>query len=187
MTKPRFFKTPAAFRKWLEKNAATKSELIVGYYKVGSGRPSMTWPESVDEALCFGWIDGIRRRIDEEAYQIRFTPRKPTSTWSAVNIAKYAELEAKGLITPAGAEAWARRKPEKSVVYAYEQKGSPEFTEAELRTFKRAKRAWAHFEKAPPSTKKKVLHWLANAKKAETRARRFSKLFESCKNGEKLV
>ncbi len=118
--KPSFFPTPAHFRRWLEKHHAQSPELLVGFYKRESGKPSLTWPESVEEALCFGWIDGVRRRIDDESYSIRFTPRKPTSTWSAVNIAKVAELESAGRMTDAGRAAFARRRENRSGVYAYE-------------------------------------------------------------------
>lgn len=121
--KPAFFETAAAFRRWLVKHAATRGELVVGFHKVGSGAPSMTWPESVDEALCVGWIDGVRKRIDDATYQIRFTPRHPGSIWSAVNIAKAERLIAEGRMTAAGLEAFERRTPERSAVYAFEQAG----------------------------------------------------------------
>ncbi len=114
---PRFFSGPAAFRAWLEKNHARATELFVGYYKVGTGKPSMTWSESVDQALCFGWIDGVRRSVDRESYCIRFTPRKPTSTWSAINIRKVKELTKQGLMRPAGIAAFEKRKTQKSGIY----------------------------------------------------------------------
>src|SRR5258708_38769425 len=117
---PTFFETPAAFRQWLEKHHERAIELLVGLYKKGSGRPSITWPESVDQALCFGWIDGVRRRIDDVSYSIRFTPRKPARTWSAINISRVAELTKRDLIRPAGLQAFARRSEEKSRIYAYE-------------------------------------------------------------------
>jgi len=117
---PHFFKTPADFRKWLAKNHASATELLVGFYKKDSGKPSLTWPESVDEALCFGWIDGVRRRIDDVSYSIRFTPRKKTSTWSAINIARVAELTKLGRMQPAGLLAFGQRREEKSAIYAYE-------------------------------------------------------------------
>src|SRR5437588_10343064 len=119
---PNFFKTPSDFRKWLAANHAKSRELWVGFYKKNSGKPSITWPESVDEALCFGWIDGIRRNIDDISYSIRFTPRKPTSTWSVVNIKRAQELIEQGLMTPAGAKAFQARRENKSGIYAYDQR-----------------------------------------------------------------
>src|SRR5258706_5599461 len=124
MPKPLFFKTPADWRRWLEAHHDREDELLVGFYKRGSGRPSITWPESVDEALCFGWIDGIRRSVDEERYTIRFTPRKRTSTWSSVNIKRVAELTAQGLMQPAGLEAFKARREYRSGIYAYEQRSA---------------------------------------------------------------
>ena len=126
-----FFETPAAFRAWLEQHAATATELWVGYYKKETGRPSITWPESVDEALCFGWIDGIRKRIDDSSYAIRFTPRKPRSTWSAINVRRVGELTQQGRMRPAGLKAFAERSEAKTGIYAYEQRAGaaldPEF------------------------------------------------------------
>lgn len=180
MTSPQFFETAAAFRSWLARHAGTATELIVGFYKVDSGRPSMTWPESVDQALCFGWIDGVRKRIDDESYQIRFTPRKSTSIWSAINIAKFHDLQARGRMTPAGEKAFAHRKVAKSVVYAYEQEGTAQLSAAELRTFKRKKTAWKYFEACPPSYKKVLLHWVTTAKRVETRESRLATLIEAC-------
>ena len=184
---PRFFKDAAAFRKWLEANAATATELVVGFYKVGSGRPSMTWSESVDEAICFGWIDAVRKRIDDEAYQIRFTRRKPTSNWSAINIAKFAQLEKEGRMTPAGAAAFAHRKDEKSVIYSYEQKDAAELSAAELRVFKRDKAAWKYFEAAPPGYRQQMLYRVISAKRPETRASRLAKLIEASAAGKRLL
>src|SRR5215210_1393944 len=118
---PTFFKTPADFREWLERNHASERELLVGYYKKGTGKPSLTWPESVDEALCFGWIDGIRRTIDDESYSIRFTPRRARSTWSTVNVNRVAELTKLGRMQPAGLRAFEARDPKRSGIYTYEQ------------------------------------------------------------------
>jgi uncharacterized protein YdeI (YjbR/CyaY-like superfamily) len=117
---PIFFETQADFGKWLRAHAGKETELLVGFYKTGSGKPSITWPQSVDEALCFGWIDGVRKSLGPESYTIRFTPRKPTSIWSAVNIKKVAELTEKGLMQPAGLAAYAKRKEERSAIYAFE-------------------------------------------------------------------
>ena len=186
MTAPKFFASAKAFQTWLEANARTAQELVAGFYKVGSGRPSMSWSESVDEALCFGWIDGVRKRIDDESYQIRFTPRKPTSIWSAINIAKFEQLQAKGRMTPAGAKAFAHRKAEKSVVYAYEQQATAELSAQEDQAFKRNKKAWEYFEATPPGYRKVLLHWISTAKKAETRASRFATLVEACAAGKRL-
>ena len=186
MTTPRFFPAAADFRAWLTANAANASELLVGFHKVGSGRPSMTWPESVDEALCVGWIDGVRRRIDDDTYSIRFTPRKPTSIWSNVNIAKFKQLELEGRMTPAGAKAFAHRKEAKSGVYAFEQTATAELSANELRTFKRDKAAWKFFQTTPPGYKKVILHWITTAKREETRAARLAKLIAACAAGERL-
>lgn len=186
MATPIFFETAVAFRAWLELNAASAAELLVGFHKVGSGRPSMSWSESVDEALCFGWIDGVRKRIDDEAYSIRFTPRKPSSIWSAINIAKFEQLQAQGRMTPAGAKAFAHRTEARSVVYAYEQESTAELSADELRAFKRQKAAWTFFENTPPGYRKVILHWVTAAKKAETRASRFAKLLEACAAGQRL-
>jgi uncharacterized protein YdeI (YjbR/CyaY-like superfamily) len=186
MTTPKFFESAQAFRRWLKANAATASELLVGIHKVASGRQSMSWSESVDEALCFGWIDGVRKRLDEASYTIRFSPRKQTSIWSAINIAKFERLQTEGRVTRAGVRAFAHRKDAKSVVYSYEQEATAELSTSELRTFKRNKSAWNFFEATPPSYKKVVLHWVTTAKKAETRASRFTKLLRTSAAGERL-
>jgi uncharacterized protein YdeI (YjbR/CyaY-like superfamily) len=183
---PQFFATPADFRAWLQAHAASAPELLVGYHKVGSGLPSMTWSESVDEALCFGWIDGVRKRIDEQRYSIRFTPRRPGSIWSAINLAKVAQLRAAGRMTPAGEAAFARRQDHKSVIYSYEQPVLAELSPAELRTFKRQRDAWRFFEASPPSHRKALLHWVCAAKKPETRARRLGLLMQACAEGRRL-
>lgn len=183
---PQFFESATVFRSWLANHAGTAPELIVGFYKVGSGRPSMTWSESVDEALCFGWIDGVRKRIDDQSYQIRFTPRKTTSIWSAINIAKFRDLQACGRMTSLGTKAFAHRKDEKSVVYAYEQEVTTELSLQELRIFKRDKPAWKYFEDCPPSYEKVLLHWVTTAKKAETRVSRLGTLMDACAAGKRL-
>ena len=186
MTAPQFFAKPAQFQRWLAANAATSTELIVGFYKVGTRRPSLGWSEAVDEALCVGWIDGVRKRIDEHAYQIRFTPRKPTSIWSAVNIAKFHRLQTEGRIQPAGAKAFALRTDAKSVVYAYEQTETSSLTDQEMREFKKHETAWCFLEAAPPGYRKVVLHGVAQAKKPATRSARLARLFEACAAGERL-
>lgn len=187
MTEPVFFTEAAAFRSWLETHADSATELLVGFHKVGSGRPSMSWPESVDEALCFGWIDGRRKRIDGTAYSIRFTPRKASSIWSAVNIAKMAQLRAAGRMRPEGERAFALRTEAKSGIYSHEQAQAAELTEHELRTFRRDATAWVYFEALPPGYRKTVLHWITTAKKPETRAARLAKLMASCAAGKRLA
>ena len=152
----------------------------------GTGQPSMSWSQSVDEALCFGWIDGVRKRVDDATYTIRFTPRNPISIWSAINIAKVAQLHAEGRMTPAGVEAFARRTDARSMVYAYEQADIAELSAAEVREFKRSQAAWRYFESAPPGYKKQMLHRVCTAKKAETRAGRLAKLIEACAAGLRL-
>jgi uncharacterized protein YdeI (YjbR/CyaY-like superfamily) len=184
---PSFFAGAADFCAWLERHAATQVELLVGFHKVGSGRASMSWPESVDEALCFGWIDGVRKRIDEHSYQIRFTPRRPGSIWSAVNIAKATSLGASGRMRPAGVAAFACRTERKSSVYAYEQAGMLELGPAELRAFKANKRAWRYFEGCPPSYRKVVTYWVLSAKQPATRARRLAGLLQACEGGTRLL
>lgn len=186
MTTPTFFASAEEFRVWLERNAREASELLVGFYKIGKGRPSMTWPESVSEALCHGWIDGVRRRIDEECYSIRFTPRKPSSIWSAVNIAKVQYLQSRGLMSHAGAVAFSHRKAEKSKVYAYEQDAAAELTSHEVQKFKLEKTAWAYFEACPPGYRKVLLHWVTTAKRAQTRDARLALLIKACAEGRRL-
>jgi uncharacterized protein YdeI (YjbR/CyaY-like superfamily) len=186
MKGPRFFGNAEEFRAWLQANASAAVELHVGYYKVGSGRPSMTWSESVDEALCFGWIDGVRKRIDDHTYCIRFTPRKASSIWSAINIAKFAKLQEQGRMTSAGEKAFANRREGRSAVYAYEQEVTAELSPAELRLFRRNTAAWEFFAATPPGYRKVTLHWITTAKRPETRASRFSRLVEACAAGERL-
>jgi uncharacterized protein YdeI (YjbR/CyaY-like superfamily) len=183
---PRFFKTPQAFRAWLERHAASAPDLLVGFRKVGSGQPSMTWSESVDEALCVGWIDGVRKRIDDHSYQIRFSPRREGSIWSAINIAKVEVLTAQGRMRSAGLAAFAKRIERKSRIYAYEQEGMSVLTAEELRQFKRNKGAWSYFAKAPPGYRKQMLYRITNAKRADTRARRLALLIEFSAGGKRL-
>ena len=183
--KPTFFKTPAAFRAWLEEHHATDAELLVGFYKRDSGKPSITWPESVDQALAFGWIDGVRRRVDDEVYTIRFTPRKPRSIWSAVNIRRVGELTAAGRMAPAGLAAFEKRDAKRSAIYAYERE-TAEFDAAALRQFKADKQAWTFFNAQPPYYRHTSTHWVTSAKRPDTRARRLATLIELSRNGERL-
>ncbi|MFY9307723.1 MAG: YdeI/OmpD-associated family protein [Bacteroidia bacterium] len=183
---PVFFKTPADFRKWLQKNHQKAKELIVGFYKTNSGKPSITWPESVDQALCFGWIDGIRRSIDDESYCIRFTPRKTHSTWSAINIKKVEELTAKGLMLPEGIAAFEKRKEQKSKIYAYEQKGVTDLSPDFEKKFKANKKAWTFFNTLAPSYRKTAIHLVMTAKQEKTQLSRLNELIEASAAGEKL-
>ena len=183
---PTFFHTPKAFRSWLERNAARKTELHMGFHKLGSGRPSITWPQAVDEALCFGWIDGVRRRIDEHSYQIRFTPRKRVSTWSAVNIERVRVLSEAGRMTTAGLEAFARRSERKSGIYAYEQKEAAKLDAREAAAFRRDKAAWAFLRKQAASYRQRVLWGIVNAKQQATRERRLARLIQACGAGKLL-
>lgn len=176
-TKPTFFASPSAFYKWLEKNHNKKEELIVGFYKVGSGKPSMTWSESVDQALCFGWIDGVRRTIDDKSYSIRFTPRRPNSIWSAVNIKKVNELSKKGLMHKAGLDAFAKRKESKSAIYTHENEAK-EFTPAIEKQFKANKKAWKYFQELAPGYRKLSIHWIMGAKQEVTQQKRLKTLIE---------
>lgn len=184
---PQFFPDALAWRAWLEAHAETATELLVGFRKVGTGAAGLRWPESVDEALCFGWIDGVRKRIDDAHYQIRFTPRRPGSIWSQVNIDKVARLKAEGRMRPAGLAAFALRSAERSAIYSHEQAETAELRPAELREFRRAAAAWDFFEgKTPPSYRKRLLHWVCSAKKDPTRAARLAKLIAACERGEQL-
>jgi uncharacterized protein YdeI (YjbR/CyaY-like superfamily) len=182
---PTFFATPAAFRKWLAKNHETATELLVGFYKRDSGKPSITWPESVDQALCFGWIDGVRRRIDDVSYSIRFTPRKAISNWSAINIARVAELTKLGLMAPAGLRAFDRRRDDKSAIYAYENAVRTLAPEDEKR-FRTNKKAWAYFTAQAPSYQRVAIYWVTSAKRDETRERRLATLIDDSANGKRL-
>jgi uncharacterized protein YdeI (YjbR/CyaY-like superfamily) len=181
-----FFKSSLDFREWLELNHTSARELWVGFYKKNSGKPSITWPESVDQALCFGWIDGIRKRIDEISYMIRFSPRKPTSIWSAVNMKRAEELAAQGLMRPAGKKAYELRKENRSGIYAYEQR-STSLPEPYEKTLKENKAAWDFFQAQPPSYRKIAFWWVVSAKKEETRLKRLEKLIDYSAQGKRLV
>lgn len=180
--KPTFFKTPAEFRKWLTKHHEKETELLVGFYKKDSGKESITWPESVDEALCFGWIDGIRRSVDEESYSIRFTPRKPSSIWSTVNIKKIAELTEKGLMKPTGIAAFEKRKADKSAIYSYEKEAAKLHDHYEQQ-LKGNKKAWAFFQAQRPSYQKIAFHWVMSAKQETTRDSRMQSLISDSEAG----
>jgi uncharacterized protein YdeI (YjbR/CyaY-like superfamily) len=160
---------------------------MVGFRKVGSGLPSMTWPESVDEALCFGWIDGVRRRIDDTAYVIRFTPRRKESIWSAVNVAKVSDLIAQGRMRPAGMKSYESRNEKKTGVYAFEQTQPIELCAGDDRIFRANKIAWKYFQTAAPSYRKVMTYWVVSAKRAQTRARRLELLIQACAEGRRIL
>jgi uncharacterized protein YdeI (YjbR/CyaY-like superfamily) len=175
--KPRFFRTSFDFRKWLEKNHATARELWVGFYKRDSGRPSISWPESVDEALCFGWIDGIRKSVDEISYKIRFTPRRRGSIWSPINIKRAGKLAKEKRMRPAGLKAFQARVEYQFGAYSYEQR-RPELAEPYAKLMKRNKRAWDFFQAQSPAYRKMAAWWIVSAKKEETRLMRLKKLIQ---------
>jgi uncharacterized protein YdeI (YjbR/CyaY-like superfamily) len=183
---PTFFATPADFRTWLEANHADHDELIVGFYKKASGRPSITWPEAVDEALCFGWIDGVRRSIDGDSYSNRFTPRRPRSNWSTVNIRRVHELIEEGRMTPAGLAAFERRDEQRSGVYSFERREEAKLDADQERRFRAAPGAWEWFQSRPPGYRRAALHWVVSAKRAETRERRLATLIEDSANGRTI-
>jgi uncharacterized protein YdeI (YjbR/CyaY-like superfamily) len=176
---PLFFSTPGAFRKWLAGNHERAAELWVGYYRKDSGRPSITWPESVDEALCFGWIDGLRKKIDHESYKIRFTPRRAKSTWSAVNISHVAVLTREGRMQSAGIAAFARREENNSRKYSFENRESAKLTAADEREFRRDPTAWEFFQAQPPGYRRLAAWWIVSAKRPETRRARLDRLIET--------
>lgn len=181
--KPTFFPTPDEFRKWLAKNHAKTEELVVGFHKKGSGKPSITWPESVEEALCYGWIDGIRRSYDEDSYTIRFTPRRATSTWSAVNVRLAEKLIAEKRMRPPGLKAFQARSAAKTAIYSYESRPQT-FDPAMERIFKKTQMAWKYFAAQPPWYRRTCVHWVMSAKKEETRAKRLATLVSESAAGQ---
>ncbi len=181
-----FFASPAAWRRWLARHHAKATEVWVGLYETKRGKPSITWPESVDEALCYGWIDGLRKSIDETAYKIRFTPRKATSIWSSVNVRRVAELEKQGRMEPAGRAAFAKRKADRSGVYSFERKEEAKLDPAMLRRFEKNAKAWAWFQAQAPRYRRTALHWVVSAKKEETRERRFEALVADSAGGRTI-
>ena len=184
---PTFFATPAEFRRWLTQHHRSERELWVGFRKKSSGRPSMTWPESVDEALCFGWIDGVRRSLDTESYVIRFTPRKVGSAWSTVNTRRADELIRAGRMRLAGLRALEARKPEKSGVYSFEQKSAARLSAEAEAQFKANPAAWSFFESQPPGYRKTAVWWVRSAKREATRARRLERLIEDSAAGRRVA
>lgn len=183
--KPIFFKKQSDFRKWFEKNADAETQLLVGFYKVGSRKPSITWSQSVDEALCFGWIDSVRNSIDDESYCIRFTPRKTKSIWSAVNIKKIEELKKLGLIKPKGLELFNNKDENKLKTYSFERSVvelSPEFE----KNFKANKKAWKFFQQMVSSYKKPAINWVMSAKQEATKLSRLATLIKDSEEGKKI-
>jgi uncharacterized protein YdeI (YjbR/CyaY-like superfamily) len=181
---PTYFDTEADFRRWLEANHETAPELLVGFWKKSSGKASIDWPQARDQALCFGWIDGIRKSLGDDAYTIRFTPRRKGSIWSKVNVARYEALSAAGQMTRAGVRAYEENK-HKSGLYSYENE-QKELTADEVKLLRRNKAAWADWEKRPPGYRKVVLHWITSAKREETRAKRLATLIEVSAKGERI-
>ena len=182
----RYFKTPAEFRAWLVEHHATATEVGVVLHRKASGEPSMTWSEAVDQALCFGWIDSVARRLDETRRVQRFTPRKPKSNWSAVNIKKVAELTAQGLMMPAGLAAFALREEARSGVYSYENRHLASLDAARESTFRAAAGAWEFFMRQPPSYRQTAIYWVMNAKREETRTSRLGRLIEASAQARRL-
>lgn len=181
----KYFKTQMEFRQWLERNHDKSSELWVGLHKRSSNKPSVSYKEAVDEALCFGWIDGVRKSVNESSYTIRFTPRKPLSIWSRINIKRANELKELGRMKPSGLRAFEGRDPKKADLYSFENQPRQLDPEFEKR-FKRNKKAWAFFEGLPPFFKKTSVFWIMSAKREGTRLRRLETFMDSCARGERL-
>lgn len=184
MSEPKLFKTAAAWRRWLEKNHDKAGELIVGFHKVASGKPSVAYREALDEALCFGWIDGVRRG-GETTWQIRFTPRRPKSIWSAVNIKRIEELKALGRVHPAGLAAYEARDPERQKRYSFENRDA-KLSAAEEKAFRANKEAWASFSAMPPSYRHPATWWVVSARREDTRARRLATLIADSEQGVRI-
>ena len=185
-TEPIYFKTAAVLRQWFAKHAGTSSEVVVGFIKTTNASSGISWAEAVDEALCVGWIDGVRHRVDDLRYKIRFSPRKPSSNWSAVNIERMQALQDVGRMKPAGLAAFARRTDAKSGTASYEQKQQVSFSTTEIKAFKGQAAAWTYFETLPPSYKKKLTWWIISAKQSGTRARRLASFIEACSESRRL-
>lgn len=184
---PVFFATPEALRVWFQANHETEDELIVGFHRTGTGVPSITWPEAVDEALCVGWIDGVRRRLDERRYTVRFTPRRPGSNWSAVNVARVEALTAEGRMRPAGLRAFEARIAAGTAVYSYEQRYDARLDEEMEREFRADGAAWAFFQGQPPGYRASALHWVMSARREDTRRRRLRTLVDDSRAGERIA
>jgi len=181
--KPVFFATQAEWREWLLANHSSRREVLVGFYKRDSGKSNITWPQSVDEALCFGWIDGVRKRIDDSSYTIRFSPRQPRSRWSVVNVRRIRELTRLGLMRPAGLKAFAQCDEGKTRVYGYEQRNAARFEAGDERQFRANARAWSFFQAQPPWYRRTATYWVVSAKKRETQIKRLGILIQCCEGG----
>jgi len=182
-----FFATPDEWRAWLGRHHASAEELWVGFYKRGTGRPSITWPESVDQALCYGWIDGVRRSLGQESYAIRFTPRRAGGTWSKINLKRVGELEALGLMHQAGRTAHAARTAAKSGIYSYERRDQARLAPEQERAFKRNRKAWSYFQSQAPWYRRTATHWVVSAKREETRAKRLATLIADSAAGRRIA
>jgi uncharacterized protein YdeI (YjbR/CyaY-like superfamily) len=183
--KPRFFRTAGEFREWLSKHHGTKTELLVGFFKKASGKPSITYPEALDEALAIGWIDGVRRNLTEDSYTIRFSPRTAKSVWSKVNMKRIKDLEAAGRLRPEGRAAFERRDPKRSGVYSYEREHAA-FGSDELKALKAEAKARTFLEAQPPGYRRVTTFWVMSAKRAETRERRMGILIDHSRRGERI-
>jgi uncharacterized protein YdeI (YjbR/CyaY-like superfamily) len=181
--RPRFFARPEEFRAWLEGNHETAKELLVGFHKKGSGKPSITWPDSVEQALCFGWIDGVRRSLGDDSYTIRFTPRKPSSTWSRANLEKVEELKRLGLMRPAGLRIYEERREARTGVYSYEQRETAALPAEYEERLRANAAAWDFWTSRPPSYRKAAVWWVVSAKREETRERRLARLIGDSQKG----
>jgi uncharacterized protein YdeI (YjbR/CyaY-like superfamily) len=187
MPEPRFFARPEDFRAWLDAHHSTARELLVGFHKRATGKPSITWPEAVDEALCVGWIDGVRRSLGPDSYTIRFTPRRPRSIWSAVNIQRAKQLRKQGRLRAAGLKAFEARAPDRSAVYSYEQRRGAALAPEDEQRFRASAAAWTFFQAQAPWYRRAALHWVTSAKKPETRARRLGTLIADSAHGRTIA
>ena len=182
---PKFFVSRERFRAWLAKHHSAEAELWIGFYRKASGRPSITYDEALEEALCFGWIDGVRKRLDDEAYVQRFTPRRPKSYWSAVNVKRANELIAQKRMTAAGLRAFERRDADATAKYSFER-AAPNFTSAQLKVFRSNPTAWEFFQSQPPGYRRLMTFWVASAKKDETRVQRLARLMKDSAAGRRI-
>jgi uncharacterized protein YdeI (YjbR/CyaY-like superfamily) len=186
LQQPTFFATPDELRAWLAEHHEARDELWVGFHKKATGRSSVTWPQAVDQALCFGWIDGVRKSLGDESYKIRFTPRKSRSTWSAINVRRYGELLAEGLVAPAGVAAFERRAEDRTAIYSYENRDKAVFEDEQEARFRADAAAWEWFQAQPPSYRRTATYWVVSAKRPETRERRLTRLIEDSAAGRTI-
>ncbi|MGH9457333.1 MAG: YdeI/OmpD-associated family protein [Thermoanaerobaculia bacterium] len=185
--KVRFFRTPSEFGRWLAKNHDRENELWVGFYKKATGRATITFPDALDEALCWGWIDGIRKSVDEISYTNRFTPRRAGSNWSAINIGRAKELIAEGRMQPPGLRAFEARRDDRAAASAFDRGKAPKLDEAHEAHFRAARDAWTFFEAQPPGYRRLALGWVISAKREDTRLRRLEKLIALSAAGKRLA